>query len=224
MAHLIIRLLALLAVATAVGGACPPPESKADRDAVRKTIYLVSHGWHAGIVVPRAEIPDGTWPEHEDFPDSAFLEVGWGDRDYYQSRDPGLGATIGAALLPTSSVLHVVGFNGPPEAYFPRSEVIRIDVSEPGFDLLSRHISESYARDGSGGRAPPLGRGLYGDSLFYAAHETYQLFNTSNVWSARALRAAGCPIEPPFSITVDGLMESARTFGTVVQAPPRRRR
>jgi len=41
-----------------------------------KTIYLVSHGWHAGIVVKRADIPPGTWPQHNEFPGAEYLEVG----------------------------------------------------------------------------------------------------------------------------------------------------
>ena len=76
-----------------------------------RTIYLVSHGWHAGIVVKRADIPPGIWPQHKDFPDSEYLEVGWGDRDYYMTPSPHLGITLKAGLLPTASVLHIVGFS-----------------------------------------------------------------------------------------------------------------
>jgi uncharacterized protein (TIGR02117 family) len=185
----------------------------------QKTIYLVSHGWHAGIVLRRTDIPDSAWPVSGDFPDAQYLEVGWGDMDYYQTPDPHMGLIIKAALLPTASVLHIVAFNGPVSAYFPYSEIIRIELSSAGFEHLSRTIAASFALD-EAGNARALGPGLYGNSRFYLSRETYHLFNTCNVWTARVLRAAGLPISPTRSISVEGLMSQARRFGVVVQSGP----
>ena len=99
----------------------------------RITIYLVNHGGHAGIVLPRNAIPDGFWPELESFPAGRHLEVGWGDRDYYQALDPHMGLALKAALLPTDSVLHIVGFNASVTAYFPHAEIIAIALPPGGF-------------------------------------------------------------------------------------------
>lgn len=187
----------------------PPGESEPV-----KIIYLVSHGWHAGIVLRRSDTPQDIWPKQPDFPRGEFLEVGWGDSEYYQTPDPHLAVTLKAALLPTSSVLHMLAFNGPVAGYFVNSEVIRIELTEPGFEKLYRVIAASFARD-KAGHARPLGKGLYGDSRFYRSRETYHLLNTSNVWSARALREAGCPVKPG-TLTVDHLMSQARKFGTTV--------
>jgi len=185
----------------------------------RSTIYLVSHGWHAGIVLRRADIPDSIWPELGDFPDTEYLEVGWGDSDYYQTPDPHEGLIVKAALLPTASVLHLVGFSGPVPAYFPYSEIIRIELPAAGFEHLSRAIVASFARD-EAGNTTLLGPGLYGKSRFYLSGESYHLFNTCNVWTARALRAAGLPITPARAISVENLMYQARRFGMVVQSGP----
>ncbi|WP_456381075.1 DUF2459 domain-containing protein, partial [Thiolapillus sp.] len=106
-----------------------------------KTIYLVSHGWHAGIVVWRSDIPDAAWPILADFPDARYLEVGWGDEDFYKTPDPHLGLILKAALLPTASVLHVVGFGGAVQERFPYSEIIQIELSAAGFKKLSRSIA-----------------------------------------------------------------------------------
>lgn len=181
-----------------------------------KPVYLVSHGWHAGIVVRRADIPPGVWPQSRDFPDAEFLEVGWGDRDYYMTRRPHLGHVLKAGLLPTASVLQIVGFNGPVERYFPRSEVIRIDLSEDGFERLCRYLEDSHAVD-TAGRAQPLGRSLYGRGSFYLSRETYHLFNTCNAWTARAMRAAGCPVTPAANLLVDTLMSNLSRCGTVIR-------
>jgi uncharacterized protein (TIGR02117 family) len=184
-----------------------------------KTIYLVSHGWHAGIVLQRAEIPVSVWPAPVDFPDVQYLEVGWGDMDYYQTPDPHMGLILKAALLPTASVLHIVGFSGPVSAYFPYSEIIRIELSSAGFEHLTRTIAESFARNEAGDTIS-LGPGLYGNSRFYLSSESYHLFNTCNVWTARALRAAGLAITPPRAITVENLMSQAHKFGAAIQSRP----
>lgn len=197
------------------GGEVPAP---AERDP-RNMIYLVNHGWHAGIVLQHAEIPDGVWPASGDFPDAQYLEVGWGDMDYYQTPNAHLGLIFKAALLPSGSVLHIVGFNGPVQAYFPYSEIIGIELSSDGFEQLSSAIATSFARD-EAGNIRSLGHGLYGNSRFYRSRESYHLFNTCNVWTARMLRSAGLPVTPAGATKVENLMSQARKSGVVLQSGP----
>lgn len=184
-----------------------------------KTIYLVRHGWHAGIVVKRTDIGAGLWPQHNDFPDAEYLEVGWGDKDYYMTPSPHTGITLKAGLLPTASVLHIVGFSGSVTRYFPHSEVIRVELSDRGFQRLCSYLENSYALDAAG-RSQPLGPSLYGAGQFYLSRESYHAFNTCNVWTARGLREAGCPVTPVENLTVDALMATVAKFGTVIQNGP----
>jgi uncharacterized protein (TIGR02117 family) len=211
--------LVLLAAIGLVVCACAEPQvaprpSPGGSPAV--AIYLVAHEKHTGIAVPRAEISAGLWPESRDFPRADYLEVGWGDRDYYQGRDQGLWGTLKAALWPTPSVLHVVGVRGPVARYFRASEVVELMVSHDGFERLIRYIHDAHERAGAAAAAA-LGPGLYGESRFYPGWESFHLFRTCNVWTARALRAAGLSIHD--SITSDGLLSQAREIGKVVNAP-----
>jgi len=216
-----IRIWILFLAASCSACAAPVRETPAPGESEpRKTIYLVSHGWHAGIVLRRADIPDSIWPELGDFPDAQYLEVGWGDMDFYQTPDPHMGLILKAALLPTASVLQIVGFNRSVPAYFPYSEIIRIELSSASFEHLSSTIAASFATD-EAGNTTSLGPGLYGNSRFYLSRETYHLFNTCNVWTARALRAAGLPITPATATKVESLMSQARKFGMVVQSEPK---
>jgi uncharacterized protein (TIGR02117 family) len=215
-----IRIWILFLAVSCCTCAAPVRETLAPSESEpRKTIYLVNHGWHAGIVLRRADIPDNIWPKLGNFPDMEYLEVGWGDMDYYQIPDSHLGFILKAALLPTASVLHIVGFNGHVPAYFPFSEIIRIELSSAGFELLSRTIASSFALDKAGNTTSPS-PGLYGNSRFYLSRETYHLFNTCNVWTARALRTAGLPITPATATSVGNLMSQARKLGVVVQSEP----
>ncbi len=218
-----VHLLLVIALA-AVGGCAAPAPAKGlfppAENAPSKNIYLVSHGWHAGIVIQRADIPEGVCTEHErDFPEARYLEVGWGDQDFYQAPEPTLGMKLKAALVPTKSVLHVVAFSDPIKSYFPNSEIIEIALSYQGFEQLCKYIEQSYARD-ERGELQALGPGLYGNSQFYQSRERYHVFRTCNVWTARALRAAGVPVSPGRAIKVESLMSQARAFGKVIQPKP----
>jgi len=181
-----------------------------------KTIYLVSHDWHVGIVVKRVDIPDDVRLVHKDFSNTEYLEIGWGDRDFYQTPNPHLGIALKALLLPTPSVLHIVAFNDSVASYFPHSEIIMVRLSDAGFQRLIRYIAASYDRDPVG-NIVPLGTGLYGVSQFYRSQETYHLFRTCNVWIARALDTAGCPVRPFLAITGDNLMLQIQSFGTILR-------
>lgn len=183
---------------------------------VHKSIYVVSHGWHAGVVVHRDDIPIDVWPESVDFADVKYLEVGWGDRDFYQAPEFKMGNVLKAVLWPTASVLHIVGFNEPVDSFFPESEIVRLDVSESGLEQLSRYIHASYAKDDKGNTIE-RGAGLYGNSRFYLSREKYHLFKTCNVWTAKAIRSTGYPISSFYALTVENLMSQAKRRGEVVQ-------
>src|SRR5262244_2054656 len=72
-------------------------------------IYVVRHEWHTGLVVKYDDIDARLWPEKDDFPEALYLEVGWGDRDFYQTPRAGLGILLQAALKSPASVLFVIG-------------------------------------------------------------------------------------------------------------------
>lgn len=182
------------------------------------SIYVVNHGKHAGLIVRRADIPQGLWPESGDFPGTDYLEVGWGDWDYYQADAPGLWLTLKAALWPTASVLHVVGVKGSVADRFAGFEVIRLDLARSGFARLADYIHRSFARHGAE-KAAPVGPRLYGDNLFYPARGKFHIFNTCNAWLARALEAAGYPMGIFRPVTADQLVAKVRRFAAQSQAP-----
>ncbi len=198
--------------AGSVAGLYPPGEGEAV-----KSIYVVSHGWHTGVVVRRQDIPDGVWPEHHDFADSEYVEVGWGDRDFYRAPEATSGLALKAVFWPTSSVLHIVGVDDSRERVPPGSEIVKIDLSDRGHTELSTFIQDAYARD-ERGRAIPLGPGPGRNSRFYLASEKYYLLKTCNNWTARALRSAGLPITPLYAFTARNIMYQVRKFGTAIRS------
>jgi len=118
-----------------------------------KPIYVINHGWHTGIAVRRADIPKGVWPEHRDLPASEFVEVGWGDRDFYVAPEGTLWLAVRAAVWSRSSVLHLVWFDGPVAQFFRQGEIVEVFVSDRGFHQLAVLIEDAYVKDGSGRRS-----------------------------------------------------------------------
>ena len=110
-------LLLLLALVVLASGCAvqsnPGALSAADAQATMHRVHVVRHGWHSGIVVRAAEVPLQAWPARREFADAEYLEVGWGDRAYYQAPDPSAWLGLRALLWPTAGVLHMVAFSGP---------------------------------------------------------------------------------------------------------------
>jgi uncharacterized protein (TIGR02117 family) len=182
-------------------------------------VWVVRHDWHTGLIVHREDVPVEIWPERDDFPAADYLEVGWGERDFYQAPRGTLWMGLKATFWANNSVLHVAAFSAPPPAYFAGQEVAEIGLSTPGFRALIAFIADAHARTGEG-HAIPLGPGRYGASRFYLGRERYML-TTCNVWTARALRAAGFPITPFWALTAANVMsqiESGRRFASIAEA------
>jgi len=183
------------------------------------TIYLVSHGWHTGIVVPRREIPKEFWSGETDFSDEEFLEFGWGDAGFYQAEKSPFWEALKAAILPSAAVLHVVGFSQPVAEFFSASGVVAIEVEPAAFYGLVRFLDQTIVKPADGA-VTPMGAGLYGRSHFYEAHGEYTLFNNCNHWVARGLQSAGLPIDPGDATTAASVFDQAQGFGTILRHAP----
>lgn len=172
----------------------------------RYRVYLVHHGWHAGIAFCQKDLWDTLWPREVFFPERRFLEVGWGEAGYYPDPNPGVGDALRAALWPSRAVLHVAGFDDAPVQLF-RESVRQLDLDAEAFRRLVAYVANYFARDQTG-QVQRLQPGLYGrESFFYAARGRYHLFNNCNHWVARALRAAGLPVAPARALTVGDLWQ-----------------
>lgn len=179
-----------------------------------RTIQVARRGWHTSIVVHRGDVDPRIWPEVEEFGDRSFVEVAWGDRDFYMAEPGTLWLALKAAFGPTGSVLHAVAFDAPVERYLPETEVVELRLSRRGFDAMTRFFHEEYARDPEG-RIVRLGPGQYGHGFFYAARSRYSLLNTCNTWIVRALRAAGLPVTPAWAPTAGAVMLQVRRLAPV---------
>ena len=177
----------------------------------RKVFQVVKHGWHVGIVVDQEEMASRVPLLGKDFSGAEHLEIGWGDARFYQAAEPSAGLALRAALWPTASVMHIVGFSGDPAYYFSASEIVNICVSGSEYKRMLDFILDSFERRPNGA-VIPLGPGLYGTSRFYRAKGSFHLFNTCNTWAARAVAATGTPVSTRV-ITAGELFSQLRRNG-----------
>ncbi|NBC87867.1 MAG: DUF2459 domain-containing protein [Bacteroidetes bacterium] len=172
-------------------------------------IYVVKYGWHAGIVLPTAAIPEDALPPFPGIPETPYIEVGWGEARYYPSKDPGTCTLARAGLWPTASVLYVVPLRNPPPVAYGGREQVRLRVSDAELRAMAASIRQSVEVDDRGsaifaadGHAP--------DSRFFRSTYSYHAFNNCNHWAAAILQSAGCDTWPRYTLTVDRVMNQAR--------------
>ena len=219
-AALLLLLLALVVLASGCAAQSNPgAASTADAQTTMHPVHVVRHGWHSGIVVRAADVPEHAWPARREFIGAEHLEVGWGDRAYYPAPDPSLWLGLRALLWPTAGVLHMVAFSGPVEHYFASAEIVALQITPQGFAQMVAAISASHELDAAG-QPIPLGPGNYGTSRFYASNEAFHLFATCNVWIAAMLREAGVPLSPALSQTAGALFAQLRRHGQVIRPAP----
>ena len=175
-------------------------------------VYVVQSGWHAGLILDAADISPSALPEIRDFPGARYIEFGWGDWDYYQAPDPGLGLATKAAFWSQGSVLHVYPVRGSLETEYAGREVLEIPVGDLGFDRLVAFVSQTFARPE--GFKPASGWAATAAGIagrFYKAEGKFHLFRNCNSWIAEALRSGGIPLSG-FIVTSGSLMDAIRPY------------
>ncbi|MEN8142478.1 MAG: DUF2459 domain-containing protein [Thermodesulfobacteriota bacterium] len=174
-------------------------------DQEKRSIYVVNHGWHTGIVVAA----DSLGPElsflKKQFKNGRYYEFGWGDERFYRAGRVTIPLAARAMLWPTASVMHVVALPALPTEYFAGSRVVKVNISQQGHEYLNSALYNSFHL-GENGLPVDQGEGLYGNSRFYTGSGQYFLTRTCNKWTAQSLYRAGIPINPVLTVTASGVM------------------
>ncbi|MBS3771583.1 MAG: DUF2459 domain-containing protein [Bacteroidales bacterium] len=186
-------------------GLYPPSEESGDH----VTVHFIKRSWHTGLLVKKHAV-DTLMPDlTRDVTKAEYLNISWGDKEFFMADVGTVGLALRAAFLPTQSVIQVNGYPELSDWYFDREEVEEIELSRRGFDLMIDYIHESFARD-SMDNLVPLRERRTGMSYFYLSNITFWGTRTCNVWTAKALRQSGFPINPYLSLTAGSVMRKVR--------------
>lgn len=179
----------------------PPSPSGTDVE----TIFIAKHTWHTGIIFSKETANSYLPAIKDDFPDARYLEVGWGDRDFFTAPKGTVGLALKAVLIPTKSVLHVMPLDTHPFWYFDEGELIELTISNQGLVNLTQRINNSFALDSDSKNIKVENKSTIGGQ-FYLSNEKYHGFKTCNVWIAKAIKETGLPVRSFFALTSKNVM------------------
>lgn len=190
-------------------------------DAIRShPTFVVRHGWHTGLVIPAHFLNQAIPGLKEYFGDASYYEVGWGDQEFYQSRDLSIGLTLQAIFRSEGAVMHIVAIPDSPNRFFGASEVVSTCLTDQQVSSLAAFVANSFSRDHQGGilRLKP---GLYGNSQFFQGEGRFSLLHTCNNWTAKGLQSAGMNVSSSFSQTSLQVMSTIRELRRQCALPPK---
>jgi uncharacterized protein (TIGR02117 family) len=215
--QLVIKYLLLILSFLSGCSAKPYLLDNSDKDFVsgQNQVYVVNHGWHTGFVVPAVDIQYLVPDLKKRFPHAKNIELGWGDKGFYQAKEITTDLALRAIFWPTESVIHAVGISSDVQRYFSNSDIEILCLNERDYSSLITFISNSFARNEMRDVLPDK-KGIYGNSQFYTGVGDYYLMNTCNKWTAKGLRSAGFNISPVFKLTAGSIMNFLGSHGSVL--------
>lgn len=175
-----------------------PANSSAQQPTEGISIYLVSNGFHADLVLPsQNEVYD--WRDYLAFEKFAgksqapsYLAFGWGDKGFFYdvpTIDQLTLTVVGTALfLPSTSVMHVIMYFEKPYG----EDVKEIKLTPKQYEALVLHIKSGF-QTGISQQPNPLKGSGYSHLVdnFYLGEGNYNLFTTCNDWLNSGLKKAG---------------------------------
>ena len=182
-----------------------------------RTVYLIKSYWHVGILFQVDSTVIGKIPALITFDKYKFVDIGWGDEDFYQDPETDYYNAAKAILFPTKSVIKVTGHMSDLESIIKWSDFcIKIRMTDEQYSGLLEFIAESFLiEDDEYVIASSSGNGAI---VFYKSVHAYHLFNTCNTWVAEALDSAGCDVSDEGIITAEDLFLEVKPIGEVLKA------
>jgi len=174
-------------------------------------IYVVSHGWHTGLVVPAEPLQSRLPGLKSRFGVTPNLELGWGDKGFYQAPEITLALALRALFWSSGSIIHIVAVPSDVPAYFSKSKVAKLCLTDTEYISLLDFISSSFYQNQQT-EIVPIKNGIYGESQFYEGVGNYHLLNTCNSWTAKGLHSAGMDISPTFNLSAGSVMHSVQAL------------
>lgn len=187
--RIFLSTLFIIIILLTAGFFLPSPQRNKSEACARKAIlHIGSNGFHTSFLLP---VNNGWYDWRKDFEipsEIQYIEFGWGNREFYMSRDFSIKATI-KALFPSETVVHVVYLNATPEIWFKKPRDVKVFVCPRDYLNIVQYIRSSFHTSENGDKLY-LGKGLYGPSSFFKGTGNYHAFKTCNTWVAEGLREA----------------------------------
>ncbi|MBU1095922.1 MAG: hypothetical protein CVV23_11735 [Ignavibacteriae bacterium HGW-Ignavibacteriae-2] len=180
-----------------------------------RSIYLIKMDWHVGLMIPVDSITISKIPVLENFSRFNYVDIGWGDEDFYMDPEIDYLKAFKAIAFPTSSVVKITGHSADLKLIVKFSELfVKINTDSVRYNLLLNFINNSFSIDKANYQIK-ISR-ADGAIIFYKSQLKYSLLYTCNTWIADGLKYAKFDIEPNEIITSDQLFNQVFRFGEII--------
>jgi hypothetical protein len=169
------------------------------------SVFVVKHGWHTSLIIERETLGRYFPRLTNRFPHSEMLDISWGDKKYFMAPDHSIWLAVRAVLVPTQSVVRVVGYSEKMVESFEPPEIEKLMFSGEEFRQLAVFLQKSFSENDDGELLIAGKRGI-----FFFSQTKYWGFRTCNSWIAKALKNGGYPIKPLFSLTSNAVMRKVK--------------
>lgn len=179
-------------------------------------IYLIKNYWHTGIVFPVNEETLALIEALEYFKNRKFIDIGWGDEEFYQHPGFNLFLAAKAILYPTASAIRIEGFDyDDVNIYLSQcDEAIEIPLEKNELDTICTFINQAFEQDKKN-EFHILSSRQDGRLIFFKSIYKYHLFNTCNTFVAKAFEGTSYKINPSGMVTVQQLFNAFLKFENV---------
>lgn len=183
----------------------------------KRTIYLIKYYWHVGILIEIDSTALAGIPVLSRFNDYRFVDIGWGDEDFFQDSETDYYNAAKAILFPTESVIKITAHQSDVAGIIRWSDFcIKIKVTDNQYSRLLEYINKSFLVEND--EYFITSSFAEGAIVFYKSVHKYHLFNTCNTWVAEALETAGCGVSKSGIITAEDLFVEVKTIGDVLKS------
>lgn len=183
----------------------------------KRTIYLIKYYWHVGILLELDSTAIKGIPVLSRFKDYKFVDIGWGDEDFFQDSKTDYYNAAKAILFPTKSVIKITAHQSDVEGIIKWSSFcIKIKLTDDQYSGLLEFINKSFLVEDD----EYFVKSSFADGaiVFYKSVHLYHLFYTCNTWVAEALETAGCEVSKSGIIMAEDLFEEVKIIGEVLKS------
>ncbi|MBL4705630.1 MAG: TIGR02117 family protein [Flavobacteriales bacterium] len=159
--------------------------------------FVISNGVHTDICIPKDLAfewlsfiePADYRRSHEEI---QYISFGWGDKGFYLDTpkwsDLKISTAFEAMVLNSPTIMHLSVHTSKPEV---SSRIKSISICSKKAMLLKDFIVGSFQTDNNGMPIIISGAGYGSSDNFYEANGAYNMFETCNSWTNKALKTAG---------------------------------
>lgn len=192
--------------------------SISDSTEITQNIYLIKSRWHTGLIFKIDDLSLKNIEALRLFRNMKYVDIGWGDKDFYQSpKDFDFYLAFKALFLPTESVVRIEGYNYEIDDIISYSDIcIRFELEVNNLGKLLKFIDSSFSRSSQNKLIVTLKK-AGGNIIFFKSKYSYHIFETCNKWVAKGLAEAGYEVSPTWIITAENLFEEVKKYGKIIR-------